>query len=105
MLEWLLVVAPVAFSALVFTLAIGSQPVDVALQHITTPEFLEQQGYAPSTLDDIIERNIAEIVGRRRGPLIDGRNRVATDLDGRVRQLTALAVEHACRANGDGLGR
>jgi tetratricopeptide (TPR) repeat protein len=62
MLEWLLVVAPVAFSALVFTLAIGSQPVDVALQHITTPEFLEQQGYAPGTLDDIIERNIAEIV-------------------------------------------
>jgi tetratricopeptide (TPR) repeat protein len=62
MLEWLLVVAPVAFSTLVFTLAIGSQPVDVALQHITTPEFLEQQGYDSSTLDDIIERKIAEIV-------------------------------------------
>lgn len=62
MLEWLLVVAPVAFSTLVFTLAIGSQPVDVALQHITTPEFLEQQGYAPGTLDDIVERKIAEIV-------------------------------------------
>lgn len=62
MIEWVLVAAPVAFSALIFTLALGSQPVDVALQHITTPEFLEQQGYAPGTLDDIIERNIAEIV-------------------------------------------
>jgi tetratricopeptide (TPR) repeat protein len=62
MLEWLLVVAPVAFSALIFSLAIGSQPIDVALQHITAPEFLEQQGYAPGALDDIIERKIAEIV-------------------------------------------
>jgi tetratricopeptide (TPR) repeat protein len=62
MLEWLLVVAPVAFSTLVFTLALGSQPVDVALQHITTPEFLEQQGYESSTLDDIIERKIDKVV-------------------------------------------
>jgi tetratricopeptide (TPR) repeat protein len=62
MLESLLVVAPVAFSALVFSLALGSQPIDVVLQHITTPDFLEQQGYAPGTLDDIIERKIAEIV-------------------------------------------
>jgi tetratricopeptide (TPR) repeat protein len=62
MLEWLLVVAPVAFSTLVFTLALGSQPVDIALQHVTAPEFLEQQGYAPETLDDIIERKIAEVV-------------------------------------------
>jgi tetratricopeptide (TPR) repeat protein len=62
MLEWVLVVAPVAFSALVFSLAVGSQPIDVALQHITTPEFLEGQGYAPGALDDIIERKIAEIV-------------------------------------------
>jgi hypothetical protein len=63
MLEWLLVVAPVAFSALIFGLAIGSQPVDIALQHITTPNFLEEQGYASGTLDDMIERKIAEIVG------------------------------------------
>lgn len=62
MLEWLLVVAPVAFSALIFSLAIGSQPIDVVLQHVTTPEFLEQQGYAPGTLDDILERKIAEVV-------------------------------------------
>jgi tetratricopeptide (TPR) repeat protein len=62
MFEWLLVAAPLAFSTLVFTMAIGSQPVDVALQHITAPEFLEQQGYESSTLDDIIERKIAEIV-------------------------------------------
>jgi tetratricopeptide (TPR) repeat protein len=62
MLEWLLVAAPVAFSALIFGLALGSQPIDVLLQHITTPDFLEQQGYAPGTLDDIIERQIAEIV-------------------------------------------
>lgn len=62
MIEWLLVVVPVSFSALIFGLAIGSQPVDIALQHITTPEFLENQGYAAGTLDDIIERKIAEIV-------------------------------------------
>jgi tetratricopeptide (TPR) repeat protein len=62
MLEWVLVAAPVAFSALIFGLALGSQPIDVALQHITTPDFLEDQGYASGTLDDIIERKIAEIV-------------------------------------------
>jgi hypothetical protein len=53
---------PVAFSALVFSLAVGSQSIDVALQHITTPEFLEAQGFAPGALDDMIERKIAEIV-------------------------------------------
>ena len=62
MFEWVVVVAPVAFTALVFSLAIGSQPIDVVLQRVTAPEFLEQQGYAPETLDDIIERKIAEIV-------------------------------------------
>jgi tetratricopeptide (TPR) repeat protein len=62
MLEGLLVVAPVAFSVLIFSLAIGSQPVDVVLQHVTGPDLLEQQGYAPETLDDMIERKIAEIV-------------------------------------------
>ena len=62
MFEWLLVIAPVGFTALVFSLAIGSQPIDVVLQRVTAPDFLEQQGYAPETLDDIIERKIAEIV-------------------------------------------
>lgn len=62
MLEWLLIAAPVAFSALIFGLAIGSQPIDIALQHITTPEFLENQGYAPGTIDDMIEHKIAKIV-------------------------------------------
>jgi tetratricopeptide (TPR) repeat protein len=62
MLESLVVAAPVAFTVLVFGLAVGSQPIDVVLQNITTPDFLEQQGYAPDALDDIIERKIAEIV-------------------------------------------
>ena len=62
MLESLLVAAPFAFTVLVFGLAVGSQPIDVALQDITTPDFLEQQGYAPDALDDMMERKIAEIV-------------------------------------------
>jgi tetratricopeptide (TPR) repeat protein len=62
MFEWLLVATPIAFSALVFTMAIGSKPVDVVIEDITTPEFLEQQGYDPGSLDDILERKISEIV-------------------------------------------
>ena len=62
MLESLLVAAPFVFTVLVFGLAVGSQPIDVALQDITTPDFLEQQGYAPDALDDMMERKIAEIV-------------------------------------------
>jgi tetratricopeptide (TPR) repeat protein len=61
MFEWLLAV-PVAFSVLVFAMAIGSKPVDVVIEDITTPEFLDQQGYEPGSLDDMIERKINAIV-------------------------------------------
>jgi tetratricopeptide (TPR) repeat protein len=62
MIDWLLVVAPVAFSALVFGLALGTQPVDISLQDITTPSALTDRGYAEGTLDDLLERRIIQII-------------------------------------------
>jgi tetratricopeptide (TPR) repeat protein len=62
MLDWLLVVAPVAFSALVFGLALGTNPIDISLQTITTPSALEERGYAADTMFELLERKIGAIV-------------------------------------------
>jgi tetratricopeptide (TPR) repeat protein len=62
MLDWLLVVAPVAFSALVFGLALGTNPIDISLQTITTPSALEDRGYAADTMFELLEREIGTIV-------------------------------------------
>jgi tetratricopeptide (TPR) repeat protein len=62
MIEWLLVVAPVAFSALVFGLALGTNPIDISLQEVTTPSVLEERGYAAATIFELLERNIGAIV-------------------------------------------
>jgi tetratricopeptide (TPR) repeat protein len=62
MLDWLLVVAPVAFSALVFGLALGTNPIDISLQTITTPSALEDRGYAADTMFELLERKIGAIV-------------------------------------------
>jgi tetratricopeptide (TPR) repeat protein len=62
MLDWLLVVAPVAFSALVFGLALGTNPIDISLQTITTPSALEDRGYAADTMFELLERKIGTIV-------------------------------------------
>jgi tetratricopeptide (TPR) repeat protein len=62
MIDWLLVVAPVAFSALVFGLALGTNPVDISLQEVTTPSVLEDRGYAENTIFELLERKIGAIV-------------------------------------------
>jgi tetratricopeptide (TPR) repeat protein len=62
MIEWLVVVAPVAFSALVFGLALGTNPIDVSLQEVTTPSVLEERGYAADTIFELLERKIGAIV-------------------------------------------
>jgi tetratricopeptide (TPR) repeat protein len=62
MLDWLLVVAPVAFSALVFGLALGTSPIDISLQTITAPSALEDRGYAADTMFELVERKIGAIV-------------------------------------------
>ena len=62
MLDWLLVVAAVAFSALVFGLALGTNPIDISLQTITTPSALEDRGYAADTMFELLERKIGAIV-------------------------------------------
>jgi tetratricopeptide (TPR) repeat protein len=62
MIEWLLVVAPVAFSALVFGLALGTNPIDISLQEVTTPSVLEERGYAADTIFELLERKIGAIV-------------------------------------------
>ena len=71
MIDWILVVAPVAFSILVFGLALGTDPIDVAVQEVTTPSTLEDRGYAAGTIYGLLERKIGEIVdgaGSARAP-------------------------------------
>jgi tetratricopeptide (TPR) repeat protein len=62
MLDWFLVVAPLAFSALVFGLALGTDPIDISLQEVTTPSVLEDRGYAADTIFELLERKIGAIV-------------------------------------------
>jgi tetratricopeptide (TPR) repeat protein len=62
MFDWLVVVAPVAFSALVFGLALGTNPIDISLQEVTTPSVLEDRGYAANTIFELLERKIGAIV-------------------------------------------
>jgi tetratricopeptide (TPR) repeat protein len=62
MLDWFLVVAPLAFSALVFSLALGTDPIDISLQEVTTPTVLEDRGYAEDTIFELLERRIGAIV-------------------------------------------
>jgi tetratricopeptide (TPR) repeat protein len=62
MIEWLLVVAPAAFSALVFSLALWTNPIDISLQEVTTPSALEERGYAAATVFELLERKIGGIV-------------------------------------------
>jgi tetratricopeptide (TPR) repeat protein len=62
MIDWLLVTAPLAFSVLVFGLALGTHPVDISLHEITSPSALTDRGYAEGTLDDLLERRIVAII-------------------------------------------
>jgi tetratricopeptide (TPR) repeat protein len=64
MIEWLVAVAPVAFSVLVFGLALGTDPIDISLQEVTTPGVLEERGYAADTIFELLERKIGAIVDR-----------------------------------------
>lgn len=60
--DWLLVAAPIAFSVLVFGLALGTDPVDVSLQEVTAPSALEDRGYDATTIYGLLDRKIHAIV-------------------------------------------
>jgi tetratricopeptide (TPR) repeat protein len=62
MLETLIVSLPVAFSAVVFTLALVTEPHDLVLQRITAPSVMEDRGYPAETLADLLENKINTIV-------------------------------------------
>jgi tetratricopeptide (TPR) repeat protein len=62
MFDWLVVVAPVAFSAVVFALALGTNPIDISLQEVSVPSVLEDRGYAAPTVFELLERRIGAIV-------------------------------------------
>ena len=62
MLDLLIVSLPVAFSALVFTLALATDPHDLVLQRITAPSVLQDRGYPAETLADLLENKINTIV-------------------------------------------
>jgi tetratricopeptide (TPR) repeat protein len=60
--DWLLVALPVAFSAMVFGLALGTEPIDLSLHEVTSPSSLVDRGFEPGTIDDLLERKITAIV-------------------------------------------
>lgn len=62
MLEWLVVAFPVAATAVVFTLALATDPHDFVVQRITAPTVFEERGYPAETLADQLEIKITGIV-------------------------------------------
>jgi len=62
MLDLIVVALPVAFSALVFSLALATDPHDLVLQRITAPSVLQDRGYPAETLADLLENKINTIV-------------------------------------------
>lgn len=62
LLGWLFVAVPVGATALVFGVALSSDPHDVIMQRITAPQSLEDRGYPAETLADLLESQVAEIV-------------------------------------------
>jgi tetratricopeptide (TPR) repeat protein len=62
MLETMIVSLPVAFSAVVFTLALATDPHDLVLQRITAPSVMQDRGYPPEALADLLENKINTIV-------------------------------------------
>lgn len=78
MIEWVLTLAPVAFSVLIFGLALGAQPIDVSLQQVTTPSGLEDRGYAADTIYGLLDRKIGTIVDAAGSARLPGQIEVGT---------------------------
>lgn len=62
MIEWLLVGLPVAATALVFSLALATDPHDLILRRITAPASIEQRGYPSETLADLLNNEVSRIM-------------------------------------------
>jgi tetratricopeptide (TPR) repeat protein len=62
MLETLIVVLPIAFSATVFTLALTLDPSQIIVQQITVPSALEEQGYSAVAVADLLERKADKLI-------------------------------------------
>lgn len=62
LLGWLLVAVPVGVTAVVFGVALSTDPHDVIMQRITAPQSLENRGYPAETLADLLETEVTEIV-------------------------------------------
>lgn len=62
MLEWLVVGVPAAFSALVFTLALATQPSQIIVQDVTTSSTLEEAGFPAETLAHLLESRADRII-------------------------------------------
>lgn len=62
MLEWLVVGVPAAFSALVFAVALGTQPSAIIIQDVTASDDVEQAGYPSETLAHLLESRADGIV-------------------------------------------
>jgi tetratricopeptide (TPR) repeat protein len=61
-LEWLIVVVPTAFSALVFAVALGTPPSAIFIQDVTVSSDVEQAGYPSETLAHLLESRADAIV-------------------------------------------
>jgi tetratricopeptide (TPR) repeat protein len=61
LLDWLLVGLPVAATALVFSLALTTDPHDLIMRRITTPDSVAQRGYPADALADLLEDEVVKI--------------------------------------------
>jgi tetratricopeptide (TPR) repeat protein len=62
MIEWLLVGLPVAATALVFSLALATDPHDLILRRITTPTSIQERGYPSEALADLLNNEVSRIM-------------------------------------------
>jgi tetratricopeptide (TPR) repeat protein len=76
--EWILVVAPVAFSAAVFGLALGTDPIDLALQEMTIPSSLVERGFTSDAIDDSLKHRIDAIVDSSGSDRVTGKIEIGT---------------------------
>jgi tetratricopeptide (TPR) repeat protein len=60
--EWLVVGVPAAFSALVFAVAVGTQPSAIIIQHVTASAAIRDAGYEAATLAHLLESRADAIV-------------------------------------------
>lgn len=75
MLDWLLVGLPLAITSLVFGLAIATDPHDLIMRRITTPDSVAQRGYPVYLAEALLaEASFVPALARSPGPACSPRS-------------------------------